>query len=305
MSSKPLALEAPQLVLNACSVDEHCEALVKAGTLPYWWYQGTSSIFGNFSTPFRDNSDNWWYQVRPGFAWPVETYKLFDPTQVKLPISKTFVGYQCLTTEEASGNRVVINTNLDLKNYGPDVLKKDRRKGVRKGLARCSLTMLGSLNDEILDGCVRAWNDLCARTGWKRPVAKDFFERSWNLILSTPGYSIILARDRSSGQIAGFFITKIIGDTICGDTIAVRDDMLQTRANDALRYAFIINAAKIPGVTKACCSVKSNDVGLEDFKASLGYEPISFPAFTKLRLGFRQLIKHLFADHYNRLMGKY
>ena len=235
MASKPLAFGAPELALNVCSVDEHCSALVKAKTLPFWWYQGTSRIFGNFSIPFRDHSDNWWYQVKPGFAWPVETYKVFDPTHVKLPISKTFVGYQYLTTEEASANCVVINTNFDLKNYGPDVLKKDRRKGVRKGLARCSLTMLDSLNDEILDGCMRAWNDLCARTGWKRPVPKDFFGRSWNSILSTPGYSIILARDRRSGQIAGFFITKIIGDTICGDTIAVRDDMLQTRANDALR----------------------------------------------------------------------
>jgi hypothetical protein len=305
MASRPLALESPDLPLNACSVDEHCEALLKIRHLPFWWYQGTSTIFGNFSIPFQDKMGNWWYQVKPGFAWPVEIYKVFDPAAVKLPISRTFIGYQYLTTEEASESQVVINTNLNLKNYGPNSLKKDRRKGIRKGLARCSLTILEELNEEVLDGCMLAWNNLTARTGWKQPVKKDFFEQSWKEILGCPGYTIILAREKLSGQIAGFFITKIIGDTICGDTIAVRDDMLHTRANDALRYTFIINAATIPSVTKACCSVKSNDIDLENFKISLGYQPISFPAITKLRFGFRQLIKHFFGDYYNRLMGQY
>ena len=98
---------------------------------------------------------------------------------------------------------------------------------------------------------------------------------------------------------------RYIGDTTCGDTISVRSDMLNSRANDALRYTFLINAAKIPGVTKACFSIKSNDAALEQFKTSLGYESLTFPAHTQLRPGLKPALKLFFCDQYNRMIVQY
>lgn len=305
MSSNTKIIEVPDLSLNYCTVDEHCNALLRIKKLPFWWYQGISRIFGNFSLPFKDNNNNWWYQVKPGFCWPVETYKTFDPKGVTLPLNKTFIGYQYLTTDSNTKNIMIINTIEDLSKYGPDTLKKDRRKGVRKGFERCSLAILKDINEEIIEGCMRAWSDLTTRTGWKQPVSRDFFSETWRMILDCPGYSIIIAREAQKGEIAGFYVTKIIGDTTCGDTIAVRDDMLHTHANDALRYSFISNAAKIPVIKKACCSIKSNDQGLEDFKTSLGYKATSFPACTKIHWGFRHYLKYFRKDYYNRLLGIY
>ena len=306
MKPNPKPIEAPNLSLKTCSVDEHCEALISLKYLPYWWYQGSSKIFGNYSLPFQDSNGNWWYQAKPGFCWLVETYKSIEPADVCLPYSKSFIGYQHIVSGEDSANsQLIINTNLELNNYGSHMLKKNRRKNIRNGLKSCLLTMVTEFDEETLEGCRLAWSDLTVRTGWKKPVSKKFFDETWRMLLDCPGVSTILARERSSGEIAGFFIVKIIGDTVCGDTISVRSDMLYTKANDALRYTFLINAAKIPGVTKACCSIRSNDVALEQFKMSIGYKPTLFPVNTHLRFGLRPALKFLFRDHYDRMIGQY
>ena len=60
----------PPLRLSVCAVEEHCEALGRLGSLSFWWYQGRSRIFGNYSLPFWDTDGRWWYQVKPGLCWP-------------------------------------------------------------------------------------------------------------------------------------------------------------------------------------------------------------------------------------------
>ena len=304
MKLDPIPIVAPELPLSFCSVQEHCKFLLETRRLSFWWYRFPSKVFGNYSLPFLDRFDNWWYQAKPGFCWPVETYKLIEPNRVSIPLTKSFLGYQHLVGDKSKAtSQLVINTNFNLKSYGYQILKKERRKNIRKGLKNCELTMVTKLTEEILDDSHAAWTNLTNRTGWLHPVSKQFMAETWRMILDCPGSSIIIARQRSSGRIAGFFITKIIGDTACGDTIAVRNDMLHTRANDALRYTFLVNAARISGVTNACCSVRSNDENLESFKTSLGYKPVSFPARLVLRWGMGFALSLLYRDHYNRIVG--
>lgn len=298
-------IEVPALRLKACSVDEHARALVEIGRLPFWWYQGTSRIFGNFSLPFRDARGRWWYQVKPGLCWAVDCFQPVPPEEVCMPPLKACLGFQHVVGDEKDANsRLVINAILDLPSYGPESLLAKRRNVIRKGIQNLDLSALASGDDATVEGCRRAWNDLSARTGWKHTLGERDFHRSWELLLACPGVSVIVARDRGSGEVAGFLITKIIGDTAYVDTMASRSDLLSLHINDATMFTFLMTSRALPGVTKAHCAIKSYVEPLEKFKTGLGFQPHPFPVHTRLRAGLAGAMKVFFPKQYNRMTGK-
>ncbi len=306
MKAELKPIEVPELSLKACSVDEHCKSLIRLKKLSYWWYQGVSKVSGNYSLPFKDKNDNWWYQVKPGLCWPVDAFKVIDPERVCPPFSKAYFGYQHLVPDELDANsRLVINTIFDLKDYGPNKLKPNRRNKVRNGLKNCELEVLKNYSKEIFNECRATWNDLSARTGWKQAAKETTFDEEWRMLLDCAGASIILAREKTSGRLSGFMITKITGDTAYSDTVAARTDMLHTKVNDALRYSFLANAMRLPGVEKAYSAIKSSLEGLEYFKSELGYQPYCFPANTRLHLGVGSILKLFFPAKYRRMVGKF
>ena len=302
MKSKQTPIEFPKLALNACSVDEYCKALNRIGSLSYWWYQGVSRIFGNYSLPFKDKNGNWWYQIKPGLCWPVDIFKSIESDKACPKLTKSYLGYQYIVTNNSDANsKLTINTIFDLKNYDPFNLKSKRRNKIRQGFKRCDLEILDCYNKRIFDECRLVWNSLSKRTNWKQPAKAKTFDSEWQMLLDCPGVSIILAREKKSDRIAGFMIVKIIGDTAYSDTIAVRTDMLPTRANDALRYAFLINSKRLDNVTKGYSAIKSSLKGLELFKSELGYTPYPFHAVTKLNIGVKIVLKTFFTDKYKRM----
>ena len=305
MAPKPVEIEIPHLALNHCSVEEHCLALRNIKKLPFWWYQGTSKLFGNFSLPLKDRNGNWWYQVKPGLCWPVDFFKPIGLNRACPSFNKTYFGYQHLVDDDSQANsHLVINTIFDLKDYGIASVSSKRRNKIRQGLKYCRLEAPSRIDKKTLDVCRANWDDLSERTGWKHAAREGVFDDTWRMVLDCPGSSIILAREKASGEVVGFLIVKIIGDTAYNDTIAVGTNNLRTRANDALRYAFLANATKIPGVTKAYSAPTSFMGGLEEFKKALGYVPHPFPTNLRLRPGTGFVLRLLFPSKYRRLTGQ-
>lgn len=297
-------IEIPSLALRACSVDEHCRGLRSIQGLPFWWYLGQSRVFGQFSIPFQDSGGHWWYQVKPGLCWPADFFNARNPFGVRVPLSKSFFGYQHIVESEGQANsRFVINTISDLASYGVKSIDSKRRNSIRKGLRSCKLEVCESIDRETFDQCRSAWTDLTQRTGWKHAVSQEEFDRTWSLLLECPGVTIILGREMTSGQVAGFLVTKIIGNTAYVDTIASRTEFLKCNVNDAVMYAWLRNAQQLPGVRMAHYAIKSYDEKLEQFKTDLGFVPLSFPACTILRGPTGKLLKHFYPDKYNRMFG--
>jgi len=302
---KPAAgtIECPSLELNQCSVDEHCRALQRLAALPFWWYLGNNRLLGNFSIPFQDRAGAWWYQVKPGLCWAVDCFAPLD-RPAGLPFLKSFHGFQHVVADEGRANsHLVINAITDLSTYGPQAVDSKRRNAVRKGLRRCELTIPKAYDEQTFGQCRMAWNDLTERTGWKHLADKASFEESWRMLLDEPGATIIAGRDKESGEIAGFLLTKIIGDTAYVDTIASRTSLLKCNVNDALMYAFIMNARDLPGVRKAHYAIRSYVETLERFKRGLGFSPVAFPARTRLRWPTRLGLRMLLPAKYKRMHG--
>jgi hypothetical protein len=306
MKNKPPPITVPELSLNRCSAEDYCRSLISIRRLPFWWYQGTSRVFGNYSLPFKDKAGNWWFQVKPGLCWPVELFRPISPQEACPVLKKSYFGYQHLVQDESAANSfMAVNAILDLKEYGAQYISSERRCKVRKGLRHCILEELNKPNKEILDECRAVWNDLSARTGWKHEAGERAFDEEWRMLLDCAGVTIILAREKDAGQIAGFYIVKVVGDTAAGDTIAVRSDMLKTSANDALRYAFLTNASKLNGVVKAHAAIRSTVSKLERYKMTIGYKPYAFPARTYLHFGVTTLLRTCFPAQYKRMMGQF
>jgi len=306
MADKPAKIDVPSLRLRHCTVGEHAQAYVEMQCLPYWWYQGVSRLLGNYSLPFRDENGHWWFRMKPGFCWPVDAFRPIPASEATPPWCRSYVGYQhVLPDDHAANSYLVINYLGNLSGYGPASLNAKRRNAIRKGFKACELGLLASPDEETMAGCRAAWNALTARTGWKHASDPQSFAESWRMLLGIPGVSIVVGRHRESGQVAGFLITKIIGDTAYVDTIASRTDLLGANVNDALLYAFLKNAAEIPGVDKAHYAIKSNVESLEKFKRGLGFEPHSFASLLRLRPGIKILLKLVAAEKYERMLGRF
>ncbi|MDD4892108.1 MAG: hypothetical protein PHU85_19470 [Phycisphaerae bacterium] len=296
-------IESPPLPLSHCTVGEHCQALRRIATLPFWWYLGKNRVLGNFSIPFQDREGGWWYQVKPGLCWAADC---FAPVAGPAGVSflRSFHGFQHVVAEESMANsHMVINAITDLSAYGPQAVDSKRRNAVRKGLRSCELTVAKAYDQPTFDQCRLAWDDLVERTGWKQVVDKTSFDESWRKLLECPGTSIIIGRDKESGEVAGFLVTKIIGDTAYVDTIASRTQLLRTNVNDAVMYAFVMNAKALPGVRKAHYAIRSYVEKLEKFKHGLGFVPVSFPARTRLHWPTRLGLKMLYPAYYRRMHG--
>jgi hypothetical protein len=300
----PVDIDVCDLRLRNCSVEEHCHALRDFATLPFWWYLGTSRAFGNYSMPFQDTGGRWWYQVKPGLCWPADFFAPIHSADVAIVRSKSFLGYQhVVTREEDADSHLVINAVLNLSAYGSASVDCKRRNAMRKGLRLCVLEVVSVLDDGTLTECLGSWNDLSARSGWKHKLDLPTFARTFRRLPECPGVSVIIGREAKTGHVAGFLVTKIIGQTAYVDTISSRTDMLHTNVNDAMMAAFLCNAARLPGVANAHYAIKSTVTNLEKFKTGLGFQPHAFPASTCLRPGIGVLLRTLDRAKFDRMTG--
>ncbi len=291
--------------LQHCSVDDHCAALIDTG-LPFWWYQAPSRIFGQFSTPFRDDTGTWWYAARPGFCWPVAVHTEIERSRRRVAYRKSFIGFQhCVLDADASNSTLAINVILDLAAYGPGSLTQNRRRMVRTGAKRCDVTRVDRIDDAVVVGATKCWNDLVTRTGWKTHRTAAEISESLSRLLDHPAATILLARERKSGNVAGFLVTKVFGDTAYVDTIASDSELLSTNPNDILIYTFIRNAQRIPTVAKVHYAIKSRVEQLERFKTGIGFIPHPAPAYLHLRPGMSTALRLFARPSYDRLVGRF
>lgn len=306
MAQEATEIPVPPLGLTSSPVGAHCQALQRIGALPFWWYLGTSRLLGNFSVPFEARGGTWWYQVKPGLCWPVEFFRPIPPGAACPALHRRLLGYQHVVPDESQANsHLVINTIRDLAAYTPQAINAKRRNAIRKGLRSCHIERLTELHGPTVDECRAAWNALTERTGWKSVSEKADFDRSWAQLLEVPGATILVGRAAETGEVAGFLITKIIGDTAYVDTIASRSDMLKYNVNDALMFAFLMNARQLAGVRMAHYAIRSYVATLEKFKTGLGFEPIAFPALTRLQPAVRLALRLLKPAAYRRMLGEF
>jgi ribosomal protein S18 acetylase RimI-like enzyme len=274
-------------------------------TMPFWWYQDFPRFGNTFALPFRDDDGVWWYPVRPGFAWPADA---IDPLPVKrrrMPFRKTYLAYQHVVVEGGPTNSsLVVNTLLDLSTYGMHSIDDKRRNAIRKGMRACEVVAVDRIEDRWVNGLAKSWNDLVVRTGWKGCRTPAMLRDTLSRALELPASTLLVAFDRATGQVAGFLLTKVFGETAYVDTIASNSELLASNPNDATLYVFIRNAQRLGHVRKVHYAIKSDVEHLEKFKRSLGFVPHPFPANFHTRPGMLTLLRVVKPAMYQRLTAR-
>jgi hypothetical protein len=298
----PQEINMPNLALRYCTSDEYCMALQKMKGLGFWWYQDPSNKNHAFSRPFLSKGGIWWYQVKPGLAWPVNI--LTPLNGAALAFGQKYLGCQYRTENLGSQNSYLIfNVIENVKSYTSASIDDKRRAAIRKGLRLCNLHVVDRFEKNIFNGSLKAWNDLVSRTGWKKKLNYSLLEESWKKMLDMPGSTIIVGLDSQTGDVAGFIIVKVIEHTAYIDTIASSNAMARLNINDLLIYSFLMNAKKIFNVQYSHYGLLSSVENLEKFKRSLGFKPQKYPATTRLTPGVGLVLKTFFPAKYNRLFG--
>jgi hypothetical protein len=297
---QPITVEAT--ALNTATVEEYCTSLVAARTTPFWTYFLPQKLVGNYSLPYKATDGTWWYQVKPGLSWPADVLSIRD-TVPQLPLSKTYLGYQCIANQSIANASQCINVINHLQTYDFENINAKRRNAIRKGIRNCTLKVIDTYSSHVVDKMLSVWNDFVIRTGWKRKISRPLMDTMLRRTLDLPGTTVLAGIDNTSGCIAGFLITKVIGDTAYVDTIASHSKYMGSNVNDLLMYSFIYSAKSRVNVTKVHYAIKSYDSKLEYFKESMGFTPTEYPSLTRLQPGVGGLLRMVSPGSYRRLMG--
>ncbi len=303
MAQQIQEIEVPALMLRHSSVDEYCRAVQKCKYNAFWFYQDISRVFGNYRKPFQDAEGRWWVRIRQGFAWPADMLTAFVPGRSP-SLRYTFLAYQHIVPDESLANSSLVINVVSLPEYGVGSFNFKKRNKIRQGMKMCDIVLLERTDREMVRGLLEAWNSLVQRTGWKWILNEQQLTDRLKELLDLPATSILVAIDRASGRVAGFLISKIYGDTASLDTIASHTDLLGSKPNDALVYAFLMRSKAIEGVTKGNYSIKGTVTKLEEFKTALGFMHQKYPARLHARPGFLSVVRMLKPDMYKRLTGQ-
>jgi len=296
--------ELPQLALSAATADAYCEAILSQRGVETWWYLTGLAPYRGYSRPFRDRTGRWWWCVKPHFAWPLD---FFEPPAraVGPPRVKCLLGYQDRVPEDESDSRVWMNVIPDVRGYGVASVEANKRRAVRKGLKELELAVVDPGDPAVVAAAHEVWVSHVQRTGWNQPLTPARFRETWRQLANIPGTTVLTARDpRQAGLLCAWLIGRVVGGVAYVDTIASHTERLAKRPNDALVFAFVAGAARLPGVTRAHYSLVSSLGPLERFKRFLGFVPTAFPARLHVLAPLRLALRCLRPGIWARLRGE-
>jgi hypothetical protein len=297
------ASDDPHVTLRKATATEFGEYARRVRHNEMWWYFNGLAPYRRFSRPFVDADRRWWFCVKPGFAWPISFFEPVTKPPQRLP-KRFLLGWQFPVESTQADSVVTMNVIHDLGNYSIATVAENKRRAVRKGLRELQLEVVHPRDPKVCTWACAVWNSHVERTGWNRKFPVAQFSRSWAELADWPGTTVLAAWPKGDPtHFCGWLIARVIDDTVYIDTIASHTDCLPGRPNDALIFT-CLSAARAHGVRHAHYSLKSDVTSLEEFKASLGFEPFPFPARLHLRPGVATMVRLLRPAAYRRLLGE-
>lgn len=289
-------------VLRRTSETEYCLGALQMRHNQFWWYyNGLVPSFAPWR-PFQDRTGRWWYHVKPGFAWPVDYFRIVAEPDHGLE-RRWLLGWQYPVPPESSDSRVWLNVIHDLKGYGISRVASNKRRAVRKGFRNLRIEVVDPSDPSLGREACEVWNSHVERTGWNTRLDSDFFVQTWRELARWPGTTVMTARDPNAGdQLCAWLIARVIDETVYVDTIASHTDRLAHRPNDAIIFQCLVLAEGM-GVRHAHYSLKSKLESLETFKQSLGFTAHPFPSRLNLRRPIGPVLARIRPEIYMRLLG--
>jgi hypothetical protein len=247
----------------------------------------------------------WWREVKPFFYQPA-WFMMSAIPRLNVPKPWSALGgyYHVVVDGAFSNGSIVVNEISNLKTFQLESLPKNVRHDIRRGLSHLEIREVSNLEDLLRDGyrIYLAWE---MRAGSVRATRSRFTVfRKWITRSYHHPHNLILGAYHDNRLIA--YVMGHAVDGTAGLAKSFTDpDFYHRGASTTLIYAFAQVSKQTPSIRKLCNGLKSTKSSLERYKARLGFQQVSYPAFIHLRMGIRSLVRWWMPDQYRRLMGQY
>lgn len=303
MSNVKPAEGVPQITLRTASVDEYCRSILATPRAEMWWFQTGDAPKPGYSRPFQGSDGHWWWLPKPRFAWAADFWTPFERPP-RMPLSRGLLGYQYPVAFDFADSLAHFNVIRDLPGYDIKNVEMKKRGFVRKqGLVEIELTHLDPTSTREREEARIVWNSHVERTGWNATFSPDAFGDVWGPLADHAGTNVLGARDKQTGELCAFLITRVVGGCAFMDTIASHSERQKKRPNDTIIFIALYNAARMSGVRHANYFYRSDIRPLEKFKRSLGFDPYGLPSRLELNPLARCVLRLLKPGALRRLRG--
>lgn len=277
MSNTAAAMDIPRIALKPTSTSDYCESVLSIRGMETWWWLHGLAPYRGYSRPFRDRDGHWWWRAKPQFAWTMDFLQPLERAP-RLPKFKRLLGYQYPVEGKLANSLVHFNIIHHLEGYDLERVASQKRRAIRKGLKQLNIVALDPCDPQDAQQANEVWNSHVERTGWNSAFDGRAFAEHWRPLADMAATNVVGARDKQTGVLCAWLITRTVGGTVYVDTIASHTQRLEHRPNDTLIFSMLYNAARSEGVRHANYSLRSDLAPLEKFKQSLGFESGGLPA---------------------------
>jgi hypothetical protein len=250
-------------------------------------------------------SDNiWWREVKPFFYQPAVSTLRLKPGTVRPHLWSALGGYYHMVPEGVESNGAIIANEIsDPVGYDLQSLKRKRGQ-ILRALAEFRIQpvtdlqdLLGSGYDVYLD-----WERRIGEVRTKRSH-RNRFARWISSVFAHP-YGMILGAYTGNRLAAFMTIYATDGVANCSKIFSHSEFSKQTPSS-ALLYSFVKISSNNPEIQRVWHGLRHINPSLQRYKAVMGFDLITYPAYIRLRAGIRPLVRWCFPSEYRRLMGQY
>ena len=258
----------------------------------------------NLGMKFHFSEGTWWREVKPFFYQPaIVTARLKPGISSPSPWSALGGYYHMVPDGTESNGAIVANEISDPVAYDLQSLKRKRNK-ILRALGTFRIQPVADLQDLLSTGydIYLDWERRIRNVQTKRSDPEAF--RRWISSVFAHPYGMILGA--YAGERLAAFMTVYATEGVANSSKTFsHSDFSQQTPSSALVYAFIKIASNNPQIRRVWDGLRHTNPSLQRFKAEMGFELVSYPAYIRLRAGIRPIVRWCFPAEYRRLMGEY
>jgi hypothetical protein len=246
----------------------------------------------------------WWREVKPFFYQPAMITTRIAPGAASPHLWSALGGYYHMVPDGADTNgAVTANEISDPVGYDLKSLKRKRGQ-IQRALAAFRIQPVTSLQDLLTSGydVYVDWEQRIGDVRTKRSNPQAY--RRWITSVLEHPHGLILGAYVGNRLAAFMTIYAMDGVANCSKIFA-HSEFHQQTPSSALLYAFVKIAGNNPEIRRVWHGLRHTNANLQRYKAVMGFDLVSYPAYILLRAGIRPLVRWCFPSEYQRLMGQY
>jgi hypothetical protein len=246
----------------------------------------------------------WWREVKPFFWQPATVTARVTPGVSAPNTWLALGGYYHMVPEGAESNgAIVANEISDPVGYDLKSLKRKRNQ-ILRALAAFRIQPVSNLQDLVTSGydIYLDWERRIGDVRTKRSNP-EAFKRWISTVLAHP-HGLILGAYSGDRLVAFMTIYATDGVANCSKIFS-HSEFSQQTPSSALLYSFVKIASNNPEIRRVWHGLRHTNPSLQRYKAVMGFELVSYPAYIYLRAGIRPVVRWCFPSQYRRLMGQY